>query len=522
MRDLFAEDPDRFERFSLRTDELVFDYSKNILTEKTLTLLLQLAEQSGMEEAIAAMFRGDKINRSENRPVLHVALRNRSNRPIEVDGEDVMPAVNAVLAKMRRFSDEVRGGIRRGFTGEVFTDVVSIGIGGSNLGPRMVTRALAPYADGTMRVHFVSNVDPTDAVETLDRLNPATTLFLIASKSFTTQETMLNAHTARRWLLDAAGDETAVAKHFVALSTNREAVRSFGIDEDNMFVFWDWVGGRFSMWSSIGLSIALYLGMDVFESLLAGAHKADEHFRTTPLERNIPVLMGLIGVWYTNFWGADTHAVLPYDQYLDRFNDYVQQIDTESNGKRVTDAGEPVAWDTGPVVWGRHGTDGQHAFYQLIHQGTRLVPCDFLATARARNPRGEQHEVLLAHFLAQSEALMQGRSEEETRAELSSAGYTGRRLEALVAAKTFPGNKPSNSFLLKELTPETVGMIAALYEHKVFVQGVVWGINSFDQMGVELGKELAEGILPVLTGRKGLGPSNSSTKGLIDAYMDWR
>lgn len=523
MRDLFAQDPQRFERYSLQLGDLLFDYSKNRITDQTMALLFRLARERHVPEAIEAMFAGEKLNNTEKRAVLHVALRNRANRPICVDGQDVMPGVNAVLEKMRRFVDEVRSGQRRGYTGKPFTDVVSISIGGSHLGPRMMTRALAPYADGRLRVHFVTNVDPTNVTTTLRQVPAETTLFVIASKSFTTQETMLNAATARQWLVDRLGDEKAVASHFVAVSTNTGAVRAFGIDEDNMFEFWDWVGGRFSMWSAIGLPAALYLGMDRFEEILAGAHAADEHFRTAPLERNIPVIMALLGVWYINFWGADTHAILPYDDYLAPFCDYMQQIDTESNGKSVAKDGSPVGWNTGPIVWGYPGTDAQHSFYQLLHQGTRIVPCDFFVAAQPQHPVGEHHDVLLAHCFAQSKALMEGRTKEEARAELVAAGMSpdDPHLDLLAAAKTFPGNRPSNTFLYKKLTPHTLGMLAALYEHKVFVQGTIWNINSFDQMGVELGKQLANTLLPKLNE----GPvetGDASTDGLIAAYRRWR
>lgn len=521
MRELFAQDPHRFERYSLRLGDLLFDYSKNRITDETMALLFRLAREAKVPEAIAAMFSGEKLNTSEKRAVLHVALRNRSNRPIYVDGQDVMPGVNAVLDKMRRFVEEVRSGTRRGFTGKPFTDVVGICIGGSHLGPRMVTKALSTYADGRLNVHFVTNVDPTNITQTLQQVPAESTLFVIASKSFTTQETMLNAETARRWIIEQLGDEKAVAHHFVAVSTNLDAVRAFGIDEDNVFEFWDWVGGRFSMWSAIGLPAALYLGMDRFEDWLSGAHAADEHFRTAPLESNIPVIMGLLGVWYINFWDADTHAILPYDDYLAPFCDYMQQIDTESNGKSVTKDGQPVGYDTGPIIWGSPGTDAQHSFYQLLHQGTRIVPCDFFAAAQPQHPIGNHHNVLLAHCFAQSKALMEGRTEAEARAELVAAGVEESHLDMLAAAKTFPGNRPSNTFLYKKLTPYTLGMLCALYEHKVFVQGTIWNINSFDQMGVELGKELANAILPRLDD----GPvetGDTSTDGLIAAYRQWR
>ncbi len=518
MRDLFARDPRRFERFSLRLGDILFDYSKNRVTEETMGLLMDLAREVKLEGWIAAMFHGEKINTTEERAVLHVALRNRSDRPILVDGRDVMPDVNRVLAKMRRFSEAVRSGAWTGYTGQPITDVVNIGIGGSDLGPKMVTAALQPYARPDLRVHHVSNVDSADLVGTLAGLNPATTLFLIASKTFTTQETMTNAHSARDWLLTAVGDEAAVARHFVALSTNETGVIEFGIDPENMFEFWDWVGGRYSLWSAIGLSIALSIGMDRFEALLSGAHRVDEHLRTVPLERNIPVVMGLLGIWYNNFFGAASHAILPYDQHLRYLPAYLQQGDMESNGKRVTRTGEEVDYTTGPVIWGQPGTNGQHAFYQLIHQGTKLIPCDFLAAAQSHHPVGQHHPILLSNFFAQTEALMRGRTPEEARAELVALGYTGERLERLVPAKTFPGNRPTNSFLYPKLTPEVLGALIALYEHKIFVQGVIWDVNSFDQMGVELGKQLARVILPELAGDEEVATHDSSTNGLINAY----
>ena len=498
MRELFAADAGRFDRFSLRFEEILFDYSKNRVTGETMELLVALARQAGLSAAIEAMFGGARINNTEHRAVLHVALRNRSNRPIPVDGADVMPEVNRVLGKMRSFSERVRSGAWRGFDGDAITDVVNIGIGGSDLGPRMAATALTPYAAAHLRVHFVSNVDGTDICETLKALDPATTLFLIASKTFTTQETMTNAASAREWLLQAASDESAIARHFAALSTNAEAVAAFGIDTDNMFEFWDWVGGRYSLWSAIGLPVAIAIGMDRFEELLAGAHEADEHFRRTPLERNIPVIMALLGIWYRDFFGARTHAILPYDQYLRYFADYLQQGDMESNGKSVDKAGNAVDYGTGPVIWGQPGTNGQHAFYQLIHQGTELVPCDFLAPARSHNPLGRHHDILIANFLAQTEALMRGRTAAEARAELADAGVSGPDRELLAAAKTFAGNKPTNTFLFRQLTPATLGALIAFYEHKIFTQGAVWNINSFDQMGVELGKQLASAILPQL------------------------
>ncbi len=522
MRDLFAADPHRFDRFSLRFDDILFDYSKNRITEETMALLFDLARQAGLKAAIEAMFTGQKINVTEKRAVLHVALRNRSNRPIIVDGEDVMPEVNRVLGKMRVFSEKVRSGEWRGFTGKRITDVVNIGIGGSDLGPKMVVRALTPYHHPELRVHFVSNVDGTDIAETLARLDPETTLFLIASKTFTTQETMTNAHTARDWFLLAANDDAAIEKHFVAMSTNREKVTAFGINPDNMFEFWNWVGGRYSLWSAIGLSIALAVGFDRFEELLTGAYRLDEYFRTTRFEENIPVIMGLLGVWYNNFFGAETYAVLPYDQTLELFANHLQQLDMESNGKSVTVDGVWVDYQTGPIIWGQPGTNGQHAFYQLIHQGTKLIPADFLAPARSHHPVGQHHAILIANFLAQTEALMKGKTEEEVRAELVAQGVAEADLPLLVPAKTFPGNRPTNSFLFKKLTPQTLGSLIAMYEHKVFVQGVIWRINSFDQMGVELGKVLAKAILPELEADGPVTGHDSSTNGLANAFKALR
>ncbi|MBP7045887.1 MAG: glucose-6-phosphate isomerase [Chloroflexi bacterium] len=522
MRDLFAADPARCQKFSLRFEDILFDYSKNRITEETMVHLLALAEQAGLAEQIQAMFNGAKINNTEGRAVLHVALRNRSNRPILVDGRDVMPDVNRVLAKMETFSNAVRSGAWRGYTGLPITDIVNIGIGGSDLGPKMVVEALTPYTRRDLRAHFVSNVDGTDIAETLKKVQPETTLFLIASKTFTTQETMANAHTARAWFLEAAREETAVASHFAALSTNTEGVVAFGIDPANMFEFWDWVGGRYSLWSAIGLSIALAVGFDNFTALLTGAHKVDEYFRTTPFAQNIPVIMALLGVWYNNFFGAQSHAILPYDQYMQYFPAYFQQGDMESNGKSVTRGGAPVDYSTGPVIWGQPGTNGQHAFYQLIHQGTKLVPCDFLAPAQSHNPVGNHHTLLLSNFFAQPEALMKGKTAVEVRAELVDSSLSGDEMEALVAAKTFAGNRPSNAFLFKRVTPETLGSLIALYEHKIFTQGVIWDINSFDQMGVELGKVLAKAILPELAGVGQVSSHDSSTNGLINAFKAMR
>ncbi len=522
MRELFEEDKGRFDTFSLQLDDVLFDYSKNRVTEETMQKLVALAQAAGVAERRDAMFGGDKINTTEGRAVLHVALRNRADNPILVDGEDVMPGVTKVLGKMRDFSEAVRSGAWTGFSGEAMTDIVNIGIGGSDLGPKMVTHALIPYGHERLKVHFVSNVDGSDVMETLKGLRPETTLFLVASKTFTTQETMTNAATAKAWLLDAAGDEGAVAKHFAAMSTNEKAVAAFGIDTENMFEFSDWVGGRYSLWSAIGLSIILYIGMDNFEALLEGAREADEHFLSAPLEQNIPVIMGLLGVWYNNFFGAETHAILPYDYYLEYFPSYFQQGDMESNGKHTTREGEQVHISTGPIIWGQPGTNGQHAFYQLIHQGTKLIPCDFLAAAKTHNPVGEHHEILLSNFFAQTEALMKGRTFEEARAEVEKEGAGGLDPDLVAASKTFVGNKPTNSFLYRELDPKTLGMLIALYEHKIFTQGVIWNINSFDQMGVELGKVLAKRILPELENDKPVDDHDSSTNGLINAYKALR
>jgi glucose-6-phosphate isomerase len=523
MRDLFARDPQRFERFSLRLGDILLDYSKNRITKETMALLFDLARQANVAGKIEAMFSGEKYNNTEKRAVLHVALRNRSNRPIFVDGVDVMPAVNRVLAHMRSLSAEVRSGRWTGYTGKAITDVVNIGIGGSDLGPKMVCEALKPYGKPGLRVHFVSNVDSTDLVETLKLVNPETVLFLIASKTFTTQETMTNAQTARAWFLDAAKDEAAIAKHFAAMSTNTDAVAKFGIDPQNMFEFWDWVGGRYSLWSAIGLSIALYLGMDNFEALLGGAHTVDEHFRTTPFEKNLPVIMGLLGIWYNNFFDAQSHAILPYDQYLVHFASYFQQGDMESNGKGVTRDGQRINdYTTGPIIWGQPGTNGQHAFYQLIHQGTKLIPCDFLAAAQSHNPRGDHHPILLSNYLAQTEALMKGKTPEEARAELVAQGMSKAELEELVPHKTFPGNRPTNSFLYPKLTPAVLGSLIALYEHKIFTQGAIWDVNSFDQWGVELGKQLAKVILPELKSDAQIQSHDTSTNGLINYYKKFR
>lgn len=517
MRTLFAEDPQRFERFSLHLGDILYDYSKNRVTETTMALLFELARASGLTEMIEAMFTGQKINLTENRAVLHTALRNQSDTSIYVDGEDVMPEIRRVLVKMRKFSESVRSGEWRGYTGRRITDVVNIGIGGSDLGPKMVCRALQPYAQPSLRMHFVSNVDSTDIVETLKQLDPETTLFLIASKTFTTQETMRNARSARAWFLQHAGSEEHISRQFVAISTNTAEVTHFGIDPENMFEFWDWVGGRFSVWSAIGLSVAISIGMDNFEAFLRGAYRADQHFRYTPFERNIPVVMAVLGIWYNNFFGAHTQAILPYDQYLEYLPAYLQQAEMESNGKSVTRQGEPVTYATAPIIWGQQGTNGQHAFYQLIHQGTQLVPSDFFAAMESQNPLEDHHTLLLANYLAQTEALMKGRSVEEARAELMAQGVSGERLELLAQAKTFPGNRPTSSFLYPKLTPEVLGSLIALYEHKIFTQGIIWNINSFDQMGVELGKQLANQIIPELTSLEPATQHDASTNGLMNA-----
>jgi len=517
MRDLFASDPQRFDRFSLQCGDLLLDYSKNRVTEQSMALLFELAAECEVKDWARRMFDGEKINFTEQRAVLHTALRNRSNTPVMVDGEDVMPMVNAVLARMRTFSEQVRGGDWKGYTGKRITDVVNIGIGGSDLGPVMVTEALAPCA-GPVNVHFVSNVDGSQISDTLAGLEPETTLFLVASKTFTTQETLANAHQARRWLLLAARDEAAVAKHFVAMSTNSDKVREFGIDTANMFEFWDWVGGRYSLWSSIGLSIALYIGMDQFENLLAGAHVMDQHFLNTEPRHNLPMVMALLGIWYHNFFAAETHAVLPYDQHLHRLPAYLQQGDMESNGKRVDRDGQAVDYTTGPVIWGEPGTNGQHAFYQLIHQGTRLIPCDFLAAVNAHHQLKDQQRILFTNYIAQTEALMRGKTGDEVRAELESEGLSEEALAALLPHKVFPGNRPSNSLLYPKLTPYMLGMLVALYEHKIFVQGIIWGINSFDQWGVELGKQLAKVIQKEMDSDSAGDAHDASTANLLAFY----
>ena len=521
LRALFAADPARFEKFSIAFEDILLDYSKNRITEETKALLVQLAKECGLADAIAAMFSGERINVTENRPVLHTALRNQSDQPVYVDGKDVMPDVKRVLAQMKAFTEKIISGQWKGYTGKEITDVVNIGIGGSDLGPVMVTEALKAYKT-RLNVHFVSNVDGTHIAETLKAVDPETTLFLIASKTFTTQETMANAHTAKDWFLADGALQEDVAKHFAALSTNTEAVRAFGIDTQNMFEFWDWVGGRYSLWSAIGLSISLAIGFDNFEELLKGAYDADVHFRETSFESNIPVILALLGVWYNNFFKAESHAILPYDQYLHRFAAYFQQGDMESNGKYVDRNGQQVDYQTGPIIWGEPGTNGQHAFYQLIHQGTKLIPCDFIAPANSLNPIGNHHQLLLSNFFAQTEALMNGKTEEEVVAEFKKAGKSDQEIEALKAYKVFEGNRPTNSILFKIMTPRTLGRLIAFYEHKIFVQGVIWNIYSFDQWGVELGKQLANQILPELSDANTVTSHDSSTNGLINAYKAWR
>jgi len=517
MRQMFRDDPARFDKFSLQLGDLLFDYSKNRIDEETVSLLVALAGQAGLPAAIERMFGGEKINFTERRAALHTALRNRSGRPVLADGKDVMPDVRRVLGLMRRFSDAVRSGEHLGHTGKQISDIVNIGIGGSDLGPLMACEALKPYSSPKLRAHFVSNVDGTHLAETLKKLDAETTLFIVSSKTFTTQETLTNARSARAWLVEKLGSEQAVAKHFAAVSTNLKATGEFGINPDNVFEFWDWVGGRYSLWSAIGLPIALHIGMDKFEELLGGAYAMDEHFRSAPLEQNMPVLLGLLGIWYGNFFGAASNAVLPYDQYLHRFPAYLQQLEMESNGKRVDRDGNEVDYDTGMVMWGEPGTNGQHAFYQLIHQGTRLIPADFLAPLHSHNPIGEHHAILLANCFAQTEALMLGKTAEEARAELEAQGLHGEALEALLPHKVFPGNRPTNTLLFDRLDPHTLGMLIALYEHKVFVQSVIWNINPFDQWGVELGKQLAGEILPELRGAAA-SVHDASTAGLIGHF----
>ena len=519
LRDAFKADINRFNKLSVNFNEILFDYSKNRITDQTLPLLIDLANHAGLNEKINALFSGEKINTTEHRAVLHTALRNKSNVPVYVDGQDVMPEINQVLAKMRIFCAAVRSGEWKGYTGKAITDIVNIGIGGSGLGPKMVSTALAPYSSNALKVHYVSNIDQANIVEVLKSLSAETTLFIIASKVFNTQETMMNAASAKKWFLDSAKDPLTIAKHFVAISTHAENVANFGIDTNNMFEFWDWVGGRYSLWSSVGLSIALYVGMDNFEELLQGAYEADCHFRNTPYEQNIPVIMALLGIWYNNFFNAESHALLPYDQSLRCFADYFQQGDMESNGKSITLQGEKVDYNTGPIIWGQPGTNGQHAFYQLIHQGTKLIPCDFLAAANSHYKLPKHHDILISNFLAQPEALVNGITADEVKKKLTP---TEQEDTVLVASKVFDGNKPSNSFLFKKLTPKTLGSLLAFYEHKIFVQGAVWNINSFDQMGVELGKILAGVILPELQNNDVITGHDCSTNALINTYKQWR
>ncbi len=515
LRELFAQDPGRFGKFSLEAGDLFLDYSKNLIVGETLPLLIQLARESHLEQRMAAMFAGERINTTEERAVLHVALRNRSNRPLALDGKDVMPEVNAVLAQMRRFSDGVRSGTIRGSTGEAITDVVNIGIGGSDLGPLMVTEALEPYRHEGLRVHFVSNIDGAHLGAKLKSLNASTTLFIVASKTFTTQETLTNAASARAWLVARLGNKGAVSQHFAAVSTNLAATKAFGIRDENVFAFWDWVGGRYSLWSAIGLTIAIAVGMDRFEELLSGAHAMDEHFATATFERNMPVILALLGLWYINFWDRRTHAVLPYDQSLNRFPAYLQQLDMESNGKAVTRDGLPVAYHTGPVLWGEPGTNGQHAFFQMLHQGTFWTPADFLLPVTSHYPMGKHHDMLIANCLAQTQALMRGKTEAEVRAELNEQGHQGEALERLIPHKVFPGNRPTNTVLLSKLTARSLGALIALYEHKVFVQGSVWGVNSFDQWGVELGKQLANRLMEDMAAGSVSNAHDASTRGLM-------
>ena len=521
LRSLFQYNPNRFNEFSVQTDSYLFDFSKNLIDSKTLDLLLNLAEEVKLKEAIEKMFSGDKINETEGRAVLHTALRDFSNKEILVDGQNIKPAIKKVLDHMKSFSESVISGSHKGFTGKEITDVVNVGIGGSDLGPVMVCSALKHFKT-RLNVHFVSNVDGNHLAEVVQNLNPETTLFIIASKTFTTQETMTNANSAKKWFLKSGATNEDVAKHFVALSTNIEAVKKFGIAETNIFEFWDWVGGRYSLWSAIGLSIVLSVGYENFEQLLRGAYDTDTHFQTKDFKENIPVLMGLLGIWYRNFYAAGTYAILPYSQYLDRFAAYLQQCDMESNGKSVDRNGQFVEYETGPIIWGEPGTNGQHAFYQLIHQGTELIPADFIAYAKSPNDVGEHQDILLANYFAQTEALAFGKTEDEVFAELKSSGKTEEEIEKLLNYKIFSGNTPTNSFLFKELTPFSLGQLIALYEHKIFVQGVIWNIFSFDQFGVELGKVLAGKILPELEADGNIETHDSSTNGLINYYKSNR
>ena len=518
MKELFSKDPERFEKFSIRFKDLLIDFSKNRISCETLNLLTGLAKEVDLEGAISKMFNGEKINETENRGVLHTALRNMESEPVYIDGKDVMPGIKAAREKMKTFSSRVISGAWKGFTNKRVKDIVNIGIGGSDLGPLMVTESLKSYGAEGLSIHFVSNVDGTHICEVLKKLNPETTLFMIASKTFTTQETMTNAFSARDWFLNHAKNSVHIAKHFVAISTNKEKVQSFGIDRENMFEFWDWVGGRYSLWSSIGLSIACYIGFDNFNDLLQGAFDMDRHFKKTPFEKNIPVILALIGIWYNNFFGSQTEVILPYDQYMHRFPAYFQQGNMESNGKSVSRNGEKIKYHTGPVIWGEPGTNGQHAFYQLIHQGTKLIPADFLAPAISHNPLGEHHKILLSNFFAQTEALLNGKTGKEVFNELKGTGKKDGEIQKLMPHKVFEGNRPTNSILFKKLTPGVLGSLIAMYEHKIFVQGIIWNIFSFDQWGVELGKELAKKILPELESSKPVTSHDSSTNGLINTF----
>jgi len=522
MKDLFASDPTRFNQYSITASDILFDYSKNIVTDKTLQLLFQLANECGLSKAIAAQFEGKAINETENRAVLHTALRNFSGAPVMVDEQDIMPEILRVQKQMKTFCDNIHDGTHKGYTGKKITTIVNIGIGGSDLGPVMVTEALKPYWVDGIQIYFVSNVDGTHIAETLKKVSAEETLFLIASKTFTTQETMTNAHTARAWFLQKAIDENHIATHFVALSTNEKAVNTFGISSKNMFEFWDWVGGRYSLWSAIGLSIALTVGYENFEKLLKGAHQADLHFKNEAIEKSMPVIMALLGIWYTNFFGSQSEAILPYDQYMHRFAAYFQQGNMESNGKFVDRNGTAVNYTTGPVIWGEPGTNGQHAFYQLIHQGTLVIPCDFIAPAISHNPIGDHHDKLLSNYFAQTEALLNGKTNAEVVAELKQSKKTAKEIETLTPFKVFAGNKPTNSFLVKKITPETLGFLIATYEHKIFTQGVIWNIFSYDQWGVELGKQLANTILPELMDNNKVDNHDSSTNGLINQYKNWK
>ncbi len=522
LRDLFKKEPQRFDEFSIRFEDILLDYSKNRITSETRTLLIGLAEECGLKAAIEAMYTGESINETENRAVLHTALRNPNTSGIKVNGEEILPDVHRVLQQMEQFSNAVSSGTWKGHTGKAIKHIVNIGIGGSDLGPVMVTEALKAYQHPHIELHFVSNVDGTHIAETLKKVDPETTLFMIASKTFTTQETMANAFTAREWFLKSGAKDADVAKHFVAISTNENGVKNFGIDTQNMFAFWDWVGGRYSLWSAIGLSIACAIGFKNFRELLDGAHAMDQHFRTANFDQNMPVILGLLGIWYNNFFGAESQAILPYDQYLHRFAAYFQQGDMESNGKQVDRNGDAIKYQTGPIIWGEPGTNGQHAFYQLIHQGTKLIPCDFIAPAQSHHPIGKHHQLLLSNFFAQTEALMNGKTHDEVVAEFKAAGKSEAEIEKLTPFKVFGGNRPSNSILVKKITPRVLGSLIAMYEHKIFVQGIIWNVFSFDQWGVELGKQLANQILPELENQADIKSHDASTNGLINQYKAWR